>query len=321
MARSNLLVSSLFISFSALFWLSLMYTPVLALEYNVPAKVSQGHAFLVEVTDTESFDASFHWRGEYLPVKASRIPDQQLWKAKILLALPLDANTSMDGHTLSISCIQKQHQIHRRFSIKALPVSWPQSILSVQPHYVKPPQKTLDKIARDTRHSKAALNFRSEHCYWTLPLSRPVSGGITSPFGGRRVFNGQPRAPHKGTDLRSPEGAVVKAVASGTVILAEEHYYSGNTIYIDHGQGIISTYSHLSRFMVNKGDTVQAGQNIGCSGSTGRVTGPHLHLGFIVQGIAVDAMPLFEQPLQVTGGPSHSIFETSAPQSSSGKKP
>ena len=135
------------------------------------------------------------------------------------------------------------------------------------------------------------------------------AGGITSAFGGRRVFNGQPRAPHKGTDMRCAEGTPVKSACAGTVLLAENTYFGGNTVYVDHGQGVISTYSHLSSFDVKAGDSVRKGQTIGRSGSTGRVTGPHLHFGFMVQGVAVDAMPLLSSPPDFTGGPSRSIFD------------
>ena len=106
------------------------------------------------------------------------------------------------------------------------------------------------------------------------------------------MFNGKPRAPHKGTDMRSPEGAKVLAVADGTVILAEAQYFGGNIVYVDHGQGVVSTYAHLSAFDVTPGQSVRRGQVIGRSGSTGRVTGPHLHLSLIVQGQSVDVEPL-----------------------------
>ena len=192
--------------------------------------------------------------------------------------------------------------------IQAVPVAWPKSILKVAPKYVEPPREVREQIAYDAARSKKALASRTEKS-WTLPLSRPVPGGITSPFGGRRVFNGQSRAPHKGTDMRSPEGAQVKAAADGVVLLAEKQYFGGNSIYIDHGQGVVSTYAHLSAFDVKEGDMVKKGQVIGRSGSTGRVTGPHLHFGLLVPGAAVDAMPLLQDPPQIVGGPSRSIFD------------
>ena len=274
-----------------------------AAEFSVPAKVSQGHAFPVSVADAAPFEAVFSWRGEQFRVPASREGD--LWKAELLLAMPIDAK---GRHTVSLRVNGEK----RDFSVTAAAVPWPKSILKVAPRYVEPPREVQEQIARDAASSRKALASRTEKT-WTLPLKKPVPGGVTSPFGGRRVFNGKPRAPHKGTDMRSPEGASVLAVADGTVLLAEPQYFGGNTVYIDHGQGVISTYAHLSAFDVSPGQSVRRGQVIGRSGSTGRVTGPHLHLGFLVQGVAVDAMPLFQDPPSLVGGPTRSIFD-SAPK-------
>ena len=130
---------------------------------------------------------------------------------------------------------------------------------------------------------------------------------MSSSFAGRRVFNGQPRSPHTGTDLRGPTGTPILAVADGVVVLAEAQYYSGNAVFIDHGQGVVSMYGHLSAFAVKKGDKVRRGQVIGKVGATGRVTGPHLHSSLFVQGVAVDIMPLFENRLQVVGGPTPEV--------------
>ena len=273
-----------------------------AAEYAVPLRVSQGHAFPVSVTDEAPFDLRVGWRGETLLVPAVQERNGGLWKAEALLALPLDARGK---HTVTLSAGGKK----RTFSVSAAAVPWPESILKVAPKYVEPPREVMEQINRDSKRSREALSLRTEKA-WTLPLQRPVPGGITSPFGGRRVFNGKPRAPHKGTDMRSPEGAKVAAAADGVVVLAEAQYFGGNTVYIDHGQGVISTYAHLSAFDVTAGQRVRKGEVIGRSGSTGRVTGPHLHFGLLVQGVAVDAMPLLENPPQLTGGPSRSIFDS-----------
>lgn len=282
----------------------------LAAEFSVPANVSQGHAFPVAVTDAAPFEAVVTWHGETLRAEASPLPEHPgLWKAEVLLAMPLDAKGSR--HLTMTTNGRKQD-----FLIGCVPVPWPRSILKVAPKYVEPPREVQNQIARDAARSRQALASRTPKT-WTLPLNKPVPGGVTSPFGGRRVFNGQPRAPHKGTDMRSPEGAKVTAVADGTVLLAEPQYFGGNTVYIDHGQGVVSTYSHLSAFDVTPGQSVRRGQIIGRSGSTGRVTGPHLHLGLMVQGVAVDAMPLFQDPPRITGGPTRSIFDEKQPSGTS----
>ncbi len=288
----------------ALFLFLVLCLPLVsqAAEYAVPLRVSQGHAFPVSVTDNAPFEARIRWRGETLLVPAVQERNGGVWKAEILLAMPIDARGK---HTLFLSTDSSD----RKFSITSAAVPWPESILKVAPKYVEPPREVMEQINRDATHSRDVLSLRTEK-RWSLPLQRPVPGGITSPFGGRRVFNGKPRAPHKGTDMRSPEGAEVVAAADGTVVLAEAQYFGGNTVYIDHGQGVVSTYAHLSSFDVTAGQSVRKGEVIGRSGSTGRVTGPHLHFGLLVQGVAVDAMPMLKDPPEIVGGPSRSLFDS-----------
>ena len=169
--------------------LAVLLIPTLAraATFSVPVKVSQGHAFPVSVTHDAPFEASFLWRGEKLLVRAEVSEGEpSLWKAEALLAMPLDAGGK---HRVVLEAGGEK----KAFLIQAAPVAWPQSILKVAPKYVAPPREVQEQIARDAARSKKALASRTER-QWTLPLHRPVPGGVTSPFGGRRVFNGQPRA-------------------------------------------------------------------------------------------------------------------------------
>ena len=120
----------------------------------------------------------------------------------------------------------------------------------------------------------------------------PLKGDILSPFGVRRILNNQPRSPHSGVDLRAKEGAPVQASGDGIVAYVGEHYFSGKSIYLDHGMGIISMYFHLSKIQVKKGEKVALGSVIGRVGQTGRATGPHLHWGIRIKGNRVDPFSL-----------------------------
>lgn len=122
-----------------------------------------------------------------------------------------------------------------------------------------------------------------------LPLAAPLdpmpSGGR---FGARRFINGEPRNPHSGADYPAARGAPVRAVARGTVLLAEAHFFGGNSVFIHHGDGLVSMYLHLDRIDVARGDEVERSQQIGVVGSTGRATGPHLHYGLRWHGARVN---------------------------------
>jgi murein DD-endopeptidase MepM/ murein hydrolase activator NlpD len=117
------------------------------------------------------------------------------------------------------------------------------------------------------------------------PLARLQSQGS---FGKRRIFNGQPRSPHTGEDYRASTGTTVLAAAPGTVALAEDHFFGGRSVFVDHGDGLISMYLHLSEIAVEAGQEVRAGDVVGRVGATGRASGPHLHFGLRWRGARVD---------------------------------
>ena len=119
-------------------------------------------------------------------------------------------------------------------------------------------------------------------------LVRPVVGRLASRFGLRRVFNGEPRAPHVGLDLAVPRGTAVKASAPGLVLAVGDYFFNGKTVFVDHGNGLISMYCHLDRIDAQLGDPVARGQVVGLSGMTGRASGPHLHWSVILNGVMVD---------------------------------
>jgi murein DD-endopeptidase MepM/ murein hydrolase activator NlpD len=129
------------------------------------------------------------------------------------------------------------------------------------------------------------------------PFVRPVPGEPTSIFGTRRIFNGKPRSPHPGLDLRAAEGTEVRASGPGKVVIAQDLYYSGNIVILDHGGGLFTLYAHLSELRVAEGDAIAAGQTIGLSGSTGRVTGPHLHWGAKIGNHPFDPRALLDPAL------------------------
>jgi murein DD-endopeptidase MepM/ murein hydrolase activator NlpD len=162
--------------------------------------------------------------------------------------------------------------------------------------HVEPSPEDLERIAAERKRIDAALGHFAADRIPQLAMRAPVEGRRSSSFGLRRFFNDQPRNPHSGMDIAAPTGTTVLSPAPGTVIDTGDYFFNGNTIFVDHGQGVVTMYCHLSRIDVKVGDDVVAGTPLGKVGATGRVTGPHLHWGVAVNRALVDpALFLAEQ--------------------------
>ena len=165
---------------------------------------------------------------------------------------------------------------------------YPEQRLTVEESKVDLSAEDLARVERENREIGKLWSRRTPRRF-TLPLGPPLAdlpaGGR---FGARRVLNGRPSSPHSGADYSADSGTPVLAVAPGTVVLAEEHFFAGNSVFIDHGDGLITMYFHLSRIEVEKGVEVAAGRTVGRVGATGRATGPHLHFGVRWRGARVD---------------------------------
>jgi murein DD-endopeptidase MepM/ murein hydrolase activator NlpD len=160
--------------------------------------------------------------------------------------------------------------------------------LKVPPRQVNPSKTDLERIARDKVAIEAAMNHWTDTQPASLNLPQPVPGVRSSSFGMRRVFNGESRNPHSGMDIAAPTGTPVQAPIAGTVVGAGNYFFNGNTVFVDHGRGLISMYCHLSEIDVQPGQKVTAGTRLGLVGMTGRVTGPHLHWGLSLNRAWVD---------------------------------
>ncbi|AMN46781.1 hypothetical protein ACG33_06650 [Steroidobacter denitrificans] len=153
---------------------------------------------------------------------------------------------------------------------------------------VNPNPEDLVRIRKETERSDAALSLFSIDGAPALRLDAPVKGQRSDSYGSRRVFNGQPRNPHSGMDIAAPRGTPIHSPAPGRVVESGNFFFNGNTLYIDHGHGLVTMYCHLDTMHVGLGDRVERGQVIGTVGATGRVTGPHLHWGVALNRAMVD---------------------------------
>jgi murein DD-endopeptidase MepM/ murein hydrolase activator NlpD len=208
------------------------------------------------------------------------------WQA--VAAAPLDRGAQLD---LSVEVATGDNTDTIRNRIPVAEGSYSLEKLTVAPRFGTRPDAAL-QARMDRERERALAVSRASHFtprMWQ-EVVKPRDARITSTFGSGREFNGQIQSRHTGTDLAGAVGAPVRAAARGVVALVDTFYLAGRVIYIDHGEGLVTAYFHLSRQDVTVGDTVEAGQQIGLVGATGRVTGPHLH--WVVRYGAISVDPL-----------------------------
>jgi murein DD-endopeptidase MepM/ murein hydrolase activator NlpD len=178
---------------------------------------------------------------------------------------------------------------------------YPREVLAVAPKFAKPDSAAVARISRENARARQVSHAsRDRPRLWHEPFQLPRSTRITSAYGAARVYNGEVRSRHLGTDFAGAVGTPVLAAGRGVVAMVANFYLAGTAVYVDHGQGLVTAYFHLSRADVSVGDTVAAGQRIGAVGKSGRVTGPHLHWVARFGAISVDPMSLLALEKRVT---------------------
>ncbi|MBK3332555.1 M23 family metallopeptidase [Persephonella atlantica] len=197
---------------------------------------------------------------------------------------------------LSALNVVRNGQVVFRKHIKLQDRQYPVSRITVKER--KKNRKVLERIKKEYRKLRKILTTVSDRKYTESRFFKPLKKlYISTPFGAYRIINGKKRSVHWGTDFRAPEGTPVYASLSGKVVLAQELFYTGKTVVIDHGKGLFTLYAHLSHISVREGQMVKGGKIIGKVGSTGRSTGPHLHFGVYLKGIRVDPVLAFKLKL------------------------
>jgi len=172
------------------------------------------------------------------------------------------------------------------------PAHYRTGVLTVGPKFVSPGPEEQQQIEADSKLKEKVFAASADRPLWSGSFRAPVHAAPTDSFGTRRTFNGKLASIHKGMDFRAPLGTIVKAGNSGIVVLARPLYYEGNCVVLDHGLGLYTISMHFSRIDVHEGQRVAAGDPLGLSGATGRVTGPHLHWAVRWQGASLDPAKL-----------------------------
>lgn len=221
-------------------------------------------------------------RGYVGKERALVMPERGEWIA--LVGIPLAARA---GSTLSLRVEHDDREVQRH-EIRVEPKTYASQHLNVPPRQVELAPEDLARYQRERAHLAKIIRTFSEEPPASLAMVQPTPGARSSSFGLRRYFNGQARNPHGGMDIAAATGTPVVAAAAGRVIDAGDYFFSGHTLILDHGAGLLSLYAHLSAIDVDFAQSVARGTPIAKVGATGRVTGPHLHFTVYLNATAVD---------------------------------
>ncbi len=282
-----------------LFFVSLVLSviPSSAANWTVraqPARLVNGGPVLFEVKPTARLESlSGTWLGH--DVSFSFDAKSKSWFALAGVSFETAPGTyllELSGEPAAEKVAGAKVTFSRKFTVASGKYPKIQAKLSVENKFTEPTPEQQKQIQESQQIKKDYLNRVTPEREWSGTFATPATAEISDVFGSQRIFNGKTSSPHLGLDFRVPSGTPVEAMNDGTVLLARPLYFEGNFVVLDHGQGLLTIYMHLSEFKVKEGDQVKRGQVIALSGGTGRATGPHLHVGVRWQGTYLDPAAL-----------------------------
>jgi murein DD-endopeptidase MepM/ murein hydrolase activator NlpD len=263
------------------------------LRLSAPAS-SQGSLLLVELRSTEPVsEINGSWDEKEIPFWKEDVAAQKgLEVHRALLGVDLEKPAGSYEFTV-IAQAADGDPVACRASITVRAGKFATESLKVAPNFVEPNPEQLARAEAERKRLREIFATVTSEKLWSGAFRVPLDGVTTGGnFGRRRVLNGQPGSPHSGVDFPAPAGTPVHAAQRGRVVLAEPLYFSGNTVVLDHGLGVYTLYAHFLETDVKPGDMVETGALLGKVGATGRVTGPHLHWGLMVNRARVNALQI-----------------------------
>jgi hypothetical protein len=243
-----------------------------------PKKVVDGGIVRIEFAGPLDAQAS-EFEGEFNGIK---FPFVQITPGKFGALLGVPHNLAPQHYSVRVSRGSGKKVEILTSSLEVVSGNYPSEVLKVSNRHINPSKKNLMRIKREIREVSHLYQQVTKKKYWSGPFLTPIPSEYTSPYGTKRVFNGQLKSFHNGIDLKAATGTEVRAPAGAKVVLAKDLFFSGGTVILDHGYGVMTLYAHLSEIKVKVGTEVKTGDLLGLSGMTGRVTGPHLHWAAIL---------------------------------------
>jgi len=273
------------IIFIFIFTVCFLIYPVISICSNIirPDSVVKGGVFKISV-ETKSNQI----KGLFMDKKIVFYPDEKNSEYYSAIA-GIDLDVKPGSYPFQVIINNKKQDVF----ITVVEKNYGEESFTI-PASMEPGPKMMKRISDEQQIFKRLWKLPPGPKIFKGTFILPVKGDIISAFGKRRLINGIPRNPHNGVDLRAKEGTPVKASNRAKTVIADNFYFGGNTVVLDHGLGIYSIYMHLSRIMVKKGDMVEKGNIIGLAGATGRATGPHLHWGVRLTGARINPVDLVD---------------------------
>ncbi len=233
--------------------------------------------------------------GKWLEHEISFVPDPKTRSWNAIAGVGLSVKPGV--YTLSLDGATSKGDVSFERRVRVRAGTYRTTAITVESKYTAPSPEQLEIIARDKQIKQETFSKVSAEREWSGPFTPPLDAPFSDVFGTQRTFNGQVRSVHEGLDFAAKAGSPIAALNTGTVLLARPLYFEGNFVVLDHGQGLLTLYLHLSEFKVKEGDKVERGQELGLVGGTGRASGPHLHIAVRWQGVYVDPAILLKLKL------------------------
>lgn len=208
--------------------------------------------------------------------------------------LPISYYQKLGENRVIVSYIENGTKVFKGLDLDIIDGKYKSEVINVKPSIFKPNKQRVARTKKEYQDAMDVYNSSSPELYWNEDFTYPLNSKITSDFGTKRVYNKELKSYHGGTDFQAKDNTPIIASNSGIVRISQNRFYAGNSIVIDHGQGVYSCYFHLNTMNYKVGEFIKKGEVLGLSGSTGRVTGPHLHFTFRINGLQVDPLQAIE---------------------------
>lgn len=262
----------------------IFFTNILALEIS-SYKVKNGTTALLFINKKNINDVKLTFENQNINFFKNPFKENSFYAL-----LPITYYQKLGKFRIIASYLQNNKRVFEGIDLQVIDGEYESEVINVKPSKLKPPKDLEIKTKKEYEEAIKIYNTTTNEIYWDSEFILPLNSKITSNFGTKRVYNQQIKSYHSGTDFKAPDNTPIYATNSGIVKLAKDRFYAGKSLIIDHGNGVYSSYFHLNKINFKVGDFVKKGEIIALSGSTGRITGPHLHFAFRINGIQVDPL-------------------------------